>query len=73
MEKETNRLKEKPKFTYLVALMLAFLSAEEENRQQEDLPLANFGCLPERLLLSVKTKSINENFVKRKLRPLLCF
>ena len=52
--------------------MLAFLSAEEENRQQEDLPPADFGCLPERRLLSVKTKSINENFVKRNLRPLLC-
>ena len=30
-----------------------------------------FGRLPERLLLSVRTKSINENFVNWKLRPLL--
>ena len=29
----------------------------------KDLPLADFGRLPERLLLSVRTKSINENFV----------
>ena len=49
----------------------AFLSAENENRQLGDLPLADFGCLPERLLLSVRTKSINENYVNWKLRPLL--
>ena len=55
--------KEKPKVTYSVALVLAFLSAENENRRLEDLSLADFGRLPERLLLSVGTKSINENFV----------
>ena len=55
--------KEKPKVTYAVALVLAFLSAENENRQLEDLSLADFGRLPERLLLSVGTKSIDENFV----------
>ena len=46
-----------------MALVLAFLSAENENRQLEDFLLADFGRLPERLLLSVRTKSINENFV----------
>ena len=61
--KKTNILKEKSKVAYSVALVLAFLSAENENRQLEDLPLADFGRLPERLLLSVRTKSINENFV----------
>ena len=55
--------KEKPKVTYSVALVLAFLSSENENRQLEDLRLADFGRLPERLLLSVRIKSINENFV----------
>ena len=55
--------KEKPKVTYSGVLMLAFFAAENENRQLEDLPLADFGRLPERLLLSVRTKSINENFV----------
>ena len=55
--------KEKPKVTYSVALVLAFLSAENESRQLEDLSLADFGRLPERLLLSVGTKSIDENFV----------
>ena len=54
-----------------MALVLAFLSAENENRQMEDLPLADFGRLHERLLLSVRTKSMNENFVNWKLRPLL--
>ena len=43
--------------------------AEKENRQLEDLPQADFGYVPERFLLSVTTKSINENFVYRKLRP----
>ena len=61
--KKTNILKEKPKVAYSVALVLAFLSAENENRQLEDLSLADIGRLPERLLLSVRTKSINENFV----------
>ena len=43
--------------------VLAFLLAENENQQLEDLPLADFGCLPVRLPLSVRTKSINENLV----------
>ena len=62
-------LKGKPKVTYSVALVLEFLSAENENRQLVDLPLADFGRLPERLLLSVRI--INESFVNRKLRQLL--
>ena len=64
--KKTNILKEKQQKksdVLTVALVLAFLLAENENQQQEDLPLADFGHLPERLLLSVRTKSINENFV----------
>ena len=55
--------KEKPKVIYSVALVLASLSAENENRQLEDLPPADFGGSPERLLLSVRTKSIIENSV----------
>ena len=61
--KKTNILKEKPKVAYSVALVIAFLTAKNENRQLEDLPLADFGSLPERLLLLVRTKSINENLV----------
>ena len=57
---KTNIQKEKPKVT---ALVLAFLAAENENRQLEDLPLADFSRLPEILFLSIRKKSINENFV----------
>ena len=42
---------------------MVFLAAENENRQQEDLPQADFGCVPERFLLSVRTKSVTESFV----------
>ena len=49
--------KEKPKVTYLVALVMAFLAAEIENRQPEDLPQAYSGRVPERFLLSLRTKS----------------
>ena len=56
---------------YSVALVLAFLSAEDEIRELKDLSLTDFGRLPERILLSVRTKSIKENFVNGKLRPLL--
>ena len=41
---------------YSIALVLAFLAAENENRQLEDLPLADFGRLPERLLSVGKDK-----------------
>ena len=56
-------LKEKLKVTYSVALVMAFLAAENENRQQGDLPQDNFGRVPERFLLPVRTKSITKNFV----------
>ena len=62
-EFQTLSKKNKRKVAHSVALMLAFLSAENENRQLEDLPLADFSRVPERLLLSVRTKSINENLV----------
>ena len=52
---------------------MAFLAAGNENRQLEGLPRADFGRLPELFLLSVKTKSITENFVNWKLRPLFIF
>ena len=42
---------------------MAFLAAENENRQLEDLPQADRGRVPERFLLSVRTKSTTENFV----------
>ena len=40
--KINNVPKEKPKVKYSVALVLAFLAAENENRQLEGLPLADF-------------------------------
>ena len=42
---------------------MAFLAAENKNHQLEDSQQADFGCVPERFLLSVRTKSITENFV----------
>ena len=41
----------KPKVTYSVALVMAFLAAENENQQLEDFPQADFGGVPERFLL----------------------
>ena len=54
--KKTNIPKEKPKVAYSVALVLAFLSAVNENRQLEDWSPADFGRLSERLLLLLRTK-----------------
>ena len=49
LEREENqkKRKEKPKVTYLVVLVVAFLAAENENRPLEDLPQADFGRVPE--------------------------
>ena len=55
---------------------MAFLVAENENRQLGGLPQAAFSCVPERFLLSLTTKSVTENFLYRKLRSCLflqCF
>ena len=52
---------------------MAFLAPKDENRQLEDLPQANFGRVPERFLLSVRTNLLTENFVYWKLRPLFGF
>ena len=64
LESEDNkRRKDKPKVMYSVALVMAFLAAENENRQLDDLPQVDFGRVPERFLLLVRTKSITENFL----------
>ena len=55
-EKETKIRKEKPKVTYTVALVMAFLAAENENRLLESLLQADCGLTSERFLLSVRTK-----------------
>ena len=46
---------------YSVALVMAFLAAEKENRKLEDLPQVDFGRVPERFLLSLRTNSMTEN------------
>ena len=69
--KKTNIRTEKLKITYSVALVMAFLAAENENRQLEDSPQADFGRVTERFLLSVRTKSMTKNFVYWKLQLLL--
>ena len=38
LEGKTNIRKEKPKVTYSMTLVMAFLVAENENRQLEDFP-----------------------------------
>ena len=55
---------------------MAFLAAENENRQLEDLPQAEFGRVLERFLFPVSTDLILENFESLTLRSLfffLCF
>ena len=71
--KKTKIRIEKPKVTLSVALVIPFLEAESENRQLEDLQQADSGRVSERFPLSVRTKSITENFVYGKLRPLFVF
>ena len=71
--KKTKIRIEKPKVTLSVALVISFLEAESENRQLEDLLQADSGRVPKRFPLSVRTKSITENFVYGKLRPLFVF
>ena len=48
---------------YSMALVMAFLAAEDENRQLEALPQANLARVSERFLLLVRKKSVNKNFV----------
>ena len=50
--------------------VIVFLVAENESQQLEDSPQADFGREHENISLVGKEKSITENFVKRKLRPL---
>ena len=56
-------MKTKLKFTYSVALVKAFLMAENESRQLKDLPQADFRGVPERFPLSLRTNAITDNFV----------
>ena len=58
-------------FAYSVALVMPSLAAKNENRQLKDLRQADFGRVPERFLVSVRTKSIE--FCTLKTRPTVCF
>ena len=63
LEGEENQYtKRKPKVAYSVALVLAFLLAENENRQLEDLPLADLGRLPHSLV-SYRVTHSKRNFI----------
>ena len=52
---------------------MEILDAENKNRQLEDLPQADFGRLPGRFLLSVRTKSMTDNFCILKITPTVVF
>ena len=52
-------LRKAVKVTYSVALEIVFLSADNENRQLEDLSLADFGRLP------WKTSSVGKEKVSK--------
>ena len=66
-------MKEKPKRTYSVTLVLAFLSAENENRQLEDLPLADIGRLPWKTSSVGKDKVNKWEFGKLKITTIVVF
>ena len=71
--KETKLVREeKPKVTKSVALLMAFPAAENENRELEDFPLPDFGRVPERFPLFVRTKSITKNLFIQ-INPIVCF
>ena len=66
--KKTNIRKENQKFRIQLLFDNRSLAAENENRQLDDLQQADFGRLPERLLLSVRIKSVN-----MKITPIVVF
>ena len=71
--KRTKIRKEKPKVTFSMALVVAFLAAKNKTWQLEDLPQADFNHEPERFFLSVRTNSKTENFVYWNLGPMFAF
>ena len=58
---ENQNMERKTKATE--ALVMAFLAYKNKHQQLEDLLQADFGHVPERFLLSVRTKSMTKNFV----------
>ena len=71
---ENQNTKEKPKVMCSVTLVMAFLTAENKNLQLEDLSQADFGHVPERFPLAVRTNSITDReFFILKIWPIVCF
>ena len=63
LQKVTFELSQKGKKTEIrkvktqsYVMVMTFLAAENENRQLEDLSQADFGHVPKRILLSLRTK-----------------
>ena len=52
---------------------MVFLAVENENRQLEDLPQADFGCVHENSSSFGKEKVINWEFCEKKITPVVCF
>ena len=70
--KETKiNAKRKPKITYSVALIMAYLAAENENRQLEDLLQSAFGSL--KISSVCKDQVKNWEFYILKIRPIVRF
>ena len=61
----------KPKITYLT-WVIAFLAAENENRQLEDLPQADFGRVHKNVSFVDKEK-VNNWFCEKKVTPIVFF
>ena len=51
--------KEKPKVTYSLAFVVAFLAVENENQQPEDLPQADLAAYFRDLISSVGKDKVN--------------
>ena len=51
---------------------MAFLAAEKENRQTEDLPQVDFCRVPQGILLSVRKKINKWKFCLLKITPIRC-
>ena len=52
---------------------MIFLVAENENRQLEDLPQADFGRVHENISFVGKEKVNNWEFCEKKATPIVCF
>ena len=52
---------------------MVFLVVENENRQLEDLPQADFGRVHEKISFVGKEKVNNWEFCKKKATPIVCF